>query len=214
MARKIKKRKVIKKSVLIAFEDTKSAKYYFVDLLRDKNLTGQVVLVKKDKGQDPKRVIEKIDEYKRENSHENFEYSWIVIDRDDWTKDKYLGAIEKARNQNICVAFSNDAYELWILLHFEEISRYTHRKELNRKLNKIFLERFGKEYAKANSDIYKLTIEQQKDAIVNAKKLRDKSIRDYGNINPEQNPLTMIFELVECLNSLYESNRTCSCFPN
>ena len=125
-----------------------------------------------------------------------------------------MGTIEKARQKDICVAFSNDAYELWILLHFEPINRHTHRTELNSKLNKIFKNKFGKEYNKASEDIYRFIIGYQQTAIDNAKKITARHIKDYGCIDPLKNPITMIFELVECLNYLYEKKKTCKCFPH
>lgn len=208
------KKRVERKAVLIAFEDSKSSKYYFADLLRDKKLNGHVVLVDKDKGQDPKRVIEKLKEYKDNHPKVTFEYEWIVIDKDDWSPDKFNGTIEKARQIGICVAFSNDSYELWILLHFELITRHTHRSELNSKLNTIFIERFGIEYSKASQDIYRLIVGYQQQAIDNAKVLVAKHIRDHGVLKPyENNPLTMIFQLVECLNSIYVAKKNCDCFP-
>ncbi|MBU1669201.1 RloB family protein [bacterium] len=213
MARSINKKRVEEKAVLIAFEDSKSSKYYFRDLLRDKKLTGQVILVNRDKGQDPKRVFEKIGEYKNKNPNEVFEKEWIVIDKDNWSKDKYLGVMERARKEDICVAFSNDAYELWIILHFEPLTRPTHRTELNSKLNTIFLERYGKKYEKSSQDIYKFIIGFQEVAIKNAKNLVKQHHRDYGKIDPEKNPITMIYQLVECLNSLYDKERKCNCFP-
>jgi len=208
MARKIKKKKTIQKSVLIAFEDTKSAKYYFNDLLKAKKIKGQVVLVNKDKGQDPKRVIEKLSEYKSDpkNAQEVFSKEWIVIDKDNWSKDKYLGTIERARTQNINVALSNDAYELWILLHFKPLTKSTHREELNSQLKNIFLEKFGITYDKASSDTYRLIESYQATAIKNAKNLVNKHLRDYGKIDPMANPITMVYELVEYLNSIYTLN--------
>ena len=118
-------------------------------------------------------------------------------------KDKYLGTIEKTRNQNINVALSNDAYELWILLHFKPLTKSTHRKELNSQLNEIFLEKFGIKYDKASSDTYRLIESYQATAIKNAKNLVNKHLRDYGKIDPMANPITMVYELVEYLNLIY-----------
>jgi len=214
VARKIQKKRVEKKAVLIAFEDSKSSKYYFRDLLRDKELTGQVILVNRDKGQDPKRVFEKIGEYKQKNLNEVFEKEWIVIDKDNWSKDKYLGVIDRGRKEKICIAFSNDAYELWILLHFEPLTRSTHRKELNSKLNQIFLEKCGKKYEKSSQDVYLLIRDLQETAIKNAKNLVKQHLRDYGKIDSNKNPITTVYQLVECLNSLYSKEKNCDCFPN
>ncbi|MDQ1339657.1 MAG: hypothetical protein QG567_810, partial [Campylobacterota bacterium] len=53
----------------------------------------------------------------------------------------------------------------------------------------------------------------QQTAINNAKRLVTKHISDYGEINVEQNPITMIYQLVECLNLNLEEKQ-CDCFPN
>jgi hypothetical protein len=45
-ARNTSKKRVEQKAVLIALEDTKSSKYYFDALLKDKKLTGQVIFAK------------------------------------------------------------------------------------------------------------------------------------------------------------------------
>ncbi len=213
--RSIKQKRKEKPIVLIAFEDKKSSKYYFRKLLNANGLSGKVILVDIDKGQDPKSVIEKLEKHKKDNPKDIFEYEWIVIDRDDWSKDKYLGTIEKARQKNICVAFANDAYELWILLHFEPVTRYTHRNILNSRLNKIFQNKFGKKYDKSSRDVYKNIIEYQNKAIKNTKKLISQNIKDNGRINPQNNPLTTIYQLVECLNNINspEKKEFCKCFP-
>jgi len=213
MARKITNKRKVKKSVLIAFEDSKSSKYYFNDLLRAKNLKGKIELVNKDKGQDPNSVLNKILKYK-EKANDSFIRKWIVIDKDHWDtpqqKYNYSKTIEKARNLNICVALSNDAYELWIFLHFESLNRDTHRDKLKSMLNTIFLDKFGKKYEKSSSDIYKLIETYQNQAIKNAKKLVNQYLSNYGKIDPTKNPITMIYELVEYLNEIdkFEENNT------
>ena len=72
----------------------------------------------------------------------------------------------------------------------------------------------GKKYEKSSQDIYRLLIGQQSQAIKNAKVLVAQHIRDYGKIDPEKNPISMIYQLVECLNSLYSKEKNCDCFPN
>ena len=88
------------------------------------------------------------------------------------------------------------------------------RTDLNRELTGIFQERFRLDYEKSIQDIYPLTVGLQENAITNAKSLIEMHKRNHGEINPVQlNPLTMIFQLVECLNSLYSTNQECDCFP-
>jgi len=212
-ARNTKKKRVEHKAVLIALEDTKSSKYYFDALLKNKKLTGQVIFAKH-MGTDPENVVQAIVEHERKNPTQKYEKRWAVIDRDDWTKQQINGAIKRAEELGICIAISNEAYELWILLHFQRLTRYTHRTELNSTLRAIFREKFGVEYSKSSQDIYAFTVGLQPKAIINAKELLSIHLRNHGKLDPyENNPLTMIFQLVECLNSLYEEDKKCTCFP-
>ena len=212
-ARNIQKKRIEQKAVLIALEDTKSSRYYFQALLKDKKFTGYVEFAK-NIGSNPKKVLEALEKYKEDNIKTIFEKEWIVIDRDSFPNNDFFGTIETARKKNICVAFSNESYELWILLHFQLVSKHTSRENLNSELKRIFLSRFGLEYEKSSQDIYSLIIGQQSQAIKNAKVLVAKHIKDYGKIDPNKNPITMIYQLVECLNSLYSTDKDCDCFPS
>ncbi|MGE0738439.1 RloB family protein [Sulfurimonas sp.] len=207
--RKIKN-KSESKSVLIALEDTKSSRYYFEKLVQHKGLSGKVIFAEHI-GTNPKKVLEAILSHK---SNTIYDKKWIVIDRDSFSNDDFKGTIGEARQKGICVAFSNESYELWILLHFKQVNAYTNREDLKSHLNKIFKEKFRKEYSKASADVYSLVVGEQQTAINNAKRLVTKHIRDYGKINVEQNPITMIYQLVECLNSINLEEKQCDCFPN
>ena len=120
--RSTRKKRIENRAVLIALEDTKSSKYYFEALIKDKKLTGAIVFAKHI-GTDPKNVLEAIIKHEREHDKEKYEKKWIVIDTDDWSKEQINGTIERARALGICVAISNEAYELWILLHFYFVFR-------------------------------------------------------------------------------------------
>jgi len=212
MARNIRKKREEKKAVLIALEDTKSSKYYFQALVKDSGLSGKVIFASHI-GTNPSKVLKAItstSKYKKD-----YEKQWIVIDKDAWSKDDFNGTIQRAKDLDICVAFSNESYELWILLHFEKLQRYTNRIELNKMLKEIFIEKFHIEYSKASSDIYALIKSKQKIAIENAKYLIKKYLRDDGEIKPfVQNPLSNIYELVECLESIGKNTKiNCECYP-
>lgn len=207
------KKKVEQKAVLIALEDTKSSKYYFEGLIKDKGLTGQVIFAKH-QGTNPKNVLNAIDQHIAANKKIKYSKKWIVIDKDDWSLDELNGVISRAKANEVCVALSNESYELWVLLHFKPITRYMSRIDLNRELCEIFQERFGMDYEKSIKDIYPLTVGLQQDAMTNARKLINMHKGNNGEINPvHMNPLTMIYELVECLNSLYSKEEKCQCFP-
>ena len=204
MLRNTKKKRFEKKAVLIALEDTKSSKYYFNSLIKDNGLSGKIIFAKH-VGTNPSKVLEAITSTPKYNK--DYEKQWIVIDKDDWSKSDFNGTLKRAKDLGVYVAFSNESYELWILLHFEKLQRYTNREKLNKRLNELFLKHFRIEYSKASSDVYTLIKSKQKDAISNAKDLIEKHTRDDGEIKPyEQNPLTNIYELLECIESINKNN--------
>jgi hypothetical protein len=213
-SRNTTRKRIQRKSVLISLEDTKSSKYYFERLIRDKKLIGQVIIAKH-RGTDPNNVLHAITQHVKENTNITYEKSWIVIDKDDYSKAQINGVIQQARTSDICVAISNESYELWILMHFQSVTAYVNRKELSSQLNKIFKQKFRREYSKSSQDIYDLIIGWQPIAIERATKLRRSYINDFGYLDPfSNNPLTTIYELINCLNSLYDKSRACDCYPD
>ena len=211
MARKIRKTKEEKKAILIALEDTKSSKYYFASMIKDFGLSGKIVFAKHI-GTNPAKVLEAITSTK--NYKNDYKKQWIVIDKDDWSKDDFNGTLNRAKSLDICCAFSNESYELWILLHFEKVTKFTNREELNKKLKAYFLSEFRTTYDKSNSDIYAIVKSRQKTAIKNAKELYEYHIVNDGSLNPyEHNPFTNIYELIDCIKKVADSeDYTCECF--
>ena len=64
---------------------------------------------------------------KKEGYHE----IWVIFDKDDF--DCFDEAISLAeKNNKIYCAFSNEAFEYWFVLHFQNTPAYIHRKQLNK----------------------------------------------------------------------------------
>jgi len=78
---------------------------------------------------------------------------WCVFDRDKNPDDKkdtsFNDSIDAANSKGIKTAWSNDAFELWILLHCEDVdpsdSNYSHRKKYYERLTEILREQFPDE---------------------------------------------------------------------
>ncbi|HOD18011.1 MAG TPA: RloB family protein [Candidatus Cloacimonadota bacterium] len=118
---------------------------------------------------------------------------WCVFDKDDFPAANFNTAILMAKNNGFKVAYSNEAFELWYLLHFEYIDTALTRKQYIEKLNKLL----KSNYNKNDPAMYEKLLDKQKNAIKNAKKL----LSSYNPVNPaKDNPSTTIFELVEYLN--------------
>src|SRR4051812_24536345 len=51
-------------------------------------------------------------------SQDEYDQVWCVFDRDSFPADRFNAALEMAQSRGIRVAYSNEAFELWYLLHF------------------------------------------------------------------------------------------------
>lgn len=140
---------------------------------------------------------------KGQNNFDEDRQLWVVFDydvrREENEAQDFNNAIELAKRNGIRVAYSNDSFELWFVLHYKYLTSSLTRNEyyemLSIKLNcKYEEEGKSKEFAKS---LYGIFLPHQSAAIKNAKRLlEEKSETLYSN----QNPCTTVFELVEELN--------------
>lgn len=67
--------------------------------------------------------------------------TWAVFDRDidarkTTDKQTFNAALDLAERENIHIAYSNDSFELWFLIHFQDVSGNMHRSIVEEKLKK------------------------------------------------------------------------------
>jgi hypothetical protein len=141
------------------------------------------------------QAIEKRDKGIKTNKRYN--QVWCVFDKDSFSDKNFNAAIYKARDNNIRTAYTNEAFELWYLLHFmyydSALSRNQYRDILTQHLKQ--------KYEKNDPSLYERLKPYQDKAIKNARKLRSQ----YPSHNPaKDNPCTTVYELVEELNNFCE----------
>lgn len=126
-------------------------------------------------------------------SQENdYDQVWCVFDRDSFSVEQFNEAIELASNNNIKVAYSNEAFELWYLLHFNYYDTAISRNEYCTKLSKLL----QREYKKNDDNMYRELEPLQSTAIQNASTL----LKQYDPLIPAKaNPSTTVHLLVEAL---------------
>lgn len=124
---------------------------------------------------------------------------WIVFDKDDCDED-FNEAVDKARANNLKVAYSNECFELWFLLHFNLITSAIGRDHYKRKLDEEFKKIGENKYEKKSEGVYFLIKDKEERAIKNAEKL----LSMYGNERSfsKMNPSTTVHLLVKDLNEL------------
>lgn len=124
----------------------------------------------------------------------DFDQVWCVFDRNSFPVENFNNALSLARQHQIRVAYSNEAFELWYLLHFDyhnsAITRDTYKTRLSMRL--------GFTYEKDNPHMYDLLENKQADAIRNATRL----LQQYGDQHKPayDNPSTTVHHLVQALN--------------
>ena len=129
---------------------------------------------------------------------------WCVFDEDNTPHGNFDNAISCANNR-IKVAWSNEAFELWYILHFEYLQSAITRHRYCSKLTEILKNKCNKKkYEKNSTEMYSILKSRQKDAIENAKKL----CRIHIDIPPSKcKPCTTVYMLVERLNEFIENNK-------
>jgi hypothetical protein len=89
------------------------------------------------------------------NKDKKFNNVWCVFDRDpsrDKTAQRFNNALQLAAKENIKVAYSNECFEIWYLLHFHFYNTAIPRKDYGEMLRKLMLS----EYAKNSDNMYEL----------------------------------------------------------
>lgn len=158
-------------------------------------------------------VVKKAKKLKDEGSYGEDEV-WCVFDRDakqeNNNQQNFNEAIRLAIENKVNLAISNDAFELWYLLHYEYYVSETHRSDLKEMLSSKT--RLGEKYEKNCDDMYEKLKDKQANAIKYAKKLLSSYNLDpdnWDNLTLEdktkvhnKNPSTTVYRLVEKLNEV------------
>lgn len=184
--RKVNTREV-RQRFLIVCEGAKTEPNYFRSFRVPKNVAEIHI---QGVGENPSKLVERAKNLKVQ---ENYDQVWCVFDRDSWTPEDFNNALEKAKTEKFKVAYSNEAFELWYILHFEFLNTGISRKDYCKKLTSLL----GYKYQKNRETIYDELFEKQPVAILNAENL----LKLYNpNIPAKNNPSTTVHLLVQELN--------------
>lgn len=209
--------------IIIACEDSVSSPIYFwlivEKLIKQRLITQDSFVIANHNHSNPSGVLEDLKKHICDNgkTYKDFEHKWIVIDRDATRvnggghgRGDFNKALQNAKRLKVEVAYSNDSFELWYLLHFTYRSTAILRDDTLNEVIKKLKAKNPHKFAKLNKDnikqenftklIFDELLELQVTAIENAKRL----LTSYGaEHNPESdNPSTKVHLLVGVLNKL------------
>jgi hypothetical protein len=111
---------------------------------------------------------------KEEITDEDGDQVWCIFDVDDFYKNnpkELIKAIKIAKDNNIKIAYTNECFELWILLHFEQpVVAISRGSSIEKKIQTAF-KKYGLGVFKKNQRVFKTLLPYQSQAIKNAKKI-------------------------------------------
>ena len=96
-----------------------------------------------------------------------YDQCWVVFDKDDFPAKDFNQAIQYAEKNGFRVAYSNQAFEYWFLLHYNLYTGAIHRSQYKDMLSKLT----GMPYSKSDgygAVMYNLLLSRQPQAIKNA----------------------------------------------
>jgi hypothetical protein len=181
--------------VLILCEGTKTEPNYFRGLLQTYKLVNVVVI--EGHPSDPKTMVD--DAKKRKG----YEQVWCVFDRDAWLASDFDNAISACDGERLHAAWSNEAFELWYVLHFQYL--HTATAGTGGTVRSYYQDRLKSsdclgEYAKNAEDMWEKLRPRLETATRNARKLWDE--RDQTAPSHQQVPVTRVVHLVEALQKM------------
>ena len=154
---------------------------------------------------DPRNIFKAAEKFVADNKIERGEI-WCVFDKDDFLAQDFNNTIKRAEEKNkddngqvkYYIAWSNECFELWFLLHFCYYAADNGRADYIDKLNEHLSKNGKGRYSKTSEDMFNLLLEigDPRSAIVYSKKLM--SIHA-GKTPADSVPCTNVHSLVESL---------------
>jgi len=171
-----------RKVFLIVCEGEKTEPNYFRGFRVPKNVADVYGV-----GMNTRSLVEKTIELRDKGEYDQ---AWCVFDRDSFPTVDFNEAFSLARRNKIKVAYSNEAFELWYLLHYHFHNTALGRADYCSKL----ASQLGSKYEKNRTDIFEILEPHQAKAIDNAERL----LASYESSSPHKNnPSTTVHMLVK-----------------
>ncbi len=186
-------RKEVKQSFLIICEGENTEPDYF-NAFRLTSANVKAI----GQGNNTINLVQKAIKIREEEQNKGRDYNqcWVVFDKDDFPNNDFNKAIELAETNGICVAYSNQAFELWFLLHYNLIQGAMHRNLYAEKLSGLLGFAYTKEVGFA-ARVYRELMDKQQQAIRYAKTIMEQM----SGISPAlAESSTTVYRLVEELN--------------
>ena len=140
------------------------------------------------------------------SKQKKYDQVWCVFDKDDFSNNNFNSAITLATQNNLNVAYSNQAFEYWIILHFNDhqgagMLRSSYDELINKYLKPFGVSYDGKKSKIITDDIFDiLESKDTKTSKIRRLQAIERAERNYlllSHQNPaEEESSTTVFKLV------------------
>ena len=187
--------------------DTKETEGNYITGLKNtlpKSLQGRLIIkvIEDQRTQDLIKVC-------KEKAASNPQYAklWIMFDRDE-VKD-FDDIINNANRQGINVAWSNCCLEVWFEAYFQNMTHCDTSEKCWKQFAKLFKQKTGKGYKKANTDIYNLLKEYvDEEKAIDRARHRHNEFKENVNKASEMNPCSTVYLLVDEIQKTIKANES------
>lgn len=193
----------IRCNILIVCEGTKTEPNYFKSFSSYNRGTFVYDITIKGIGENTINVVDKAIELrnKAQKTEQEYDRVWAVFDKDSFSDANFNSAIIKARDNNICCAWSNEAFELWYLFHFSYqetgLSREKYKKAISDFVNHSKAYKAKKPYVYEKNSDQNYHIVNKYGSQERAIKLAEAKSKEYPDEKyANHNPCTMVYKLV------------------
>lgn len=184
---------------LIVSEGTGTEPAYFGEMRRRVNglFHGEYVTVEvQGLGMNTLSLLERAQEIAEREGR--YTQVWVVYDKDSFPAADFNAAVDRCASLSgdgvqYRAAWTNEAFELWFILHFEFLQSALGRESYGRKLTEHLLAQGLGKYRKNRTDMYNMLEPFQQTAIANAERLEK---LNEGKSPAECNPGTSVHKLV------------------
>jgi len=199
MKRKISKRKV-DKSIFIISQGQVTEPEYFKYFQRNKRIVSLDIKVNHENESDALKFVKK--SILRYNDYfSNYDECWLIFDKDETPDNSFNEAIKFAEKKKWHVAYSNQAFEFWFILHFELYKGQLHRSNYKNRLTSHIGFQYLKNDKNSLQKLCELLESKLDDAIKNAETVFHSFI-DQNNPAQNESSTTVHFLVKEIKNFL------------
>ncbi len=168
--RRILRNRNVKKSILIVTQGEVTEPEYFRYFRNSHRINSLDIKILNIKETDAFKLAKQaINQYS--NISNDYDECWLVFDKDENSDESFNSAILYAKKKKWHVAYSNQAFEYWLILHFERFHGQLHRKEYKKRLTDLLGFEYLKNEKKCINKICALIESKIPDAINNAEKI-------------------------------------------